>query len=45
MSPMATRRIRPPLRPLSPGFEAATEAFELVGRIDDGALLIWVQRF
>lgn len=31
--------------PAQPGFEAATEAFELVGRIDDGALLIWVQRF
>jgi hypothetical protein len=31
--------------PRLPGFEAATESFELVGRVDEGALLIWVQRF
>lgn len=31
--------------PAGPRFEAATEAFELVGRLEDGALTLFVNRF
>lgn len=31
--------------PAGPRFEAATEAFELVGRLEDGALTVFVNRF
>lgn len=35
----------PPATVTGPRFEAATEMFELVGRLDDGALTLWLNRF